>query len=227
MFDVKGNGPTPEIALTVRVEDHSRNLKRLRDPQPGDANTPENRSAALEIHRAALEADFRQAATAHGLALSAEAPWRLELTVSSLGEVRSSYIVYGIGSGVAWGLGTGLIAHNTALALGLGGYELVEESAFWILGASLFGSFSAPAVVEARLFQDGHPKAIWSETYYVLNGRKLLKATPEPLRHRREVQLRASLDRVIEKVFQDLEPMLALPHEIDYFPSQTKATPQP
>jgi hypothetical protein len=158
-------------------------------------------------------------AEGHGLKISPSASWRLELTITSLGEIRSRYLFYGIASGVAWGVGTGLVAHNTTLALGLGGYELLEESAFWLLGAGLFGSYSAPAVVEAHLIQSGQTKAAWSETYFVLNGRKRLKTQAPGLRHRREVQLQASLDKVLDKIFHDLEPVLAFAKEVGPAPS--------
>jgi hypothetical protein len=207
-IDLKGTKTAPEANLSVTVEDHSRSLKRLRDLQPGETNSPEARKAALEAHRAQFETRFQEAASNHGLVLSPDAPWRLELTITSLGEVRSKYIVYGIASGVAWGVGTGLVAHSTKLAIGLGTYELLEESAFWILGASMFGSYSAPVVVEARLIPTGQTKATWSETYYVLNGRKKLKSMPSEIRRHREIQLQASLDKAIEKIFKDLETMM-------------------
>lgn len=188
----------------VEMEDHSRNLKRIRGMATGEANTPEARKAALEGHRQYLDAAFRQRATGMGLLLDPEAPYRLELRVTTLGEVRTKYIVYGILSGVAWGIGTGLATHNVKLAVGLGGYELLEESVFWIAGSSLFGRFSAPVVLETRLFERDRPKPLWSETYFVIWGGSHLKTYPEAQRKLREIQLHASLDRALDKVFEDL-----------------------
>ncbi len=188
----------------VVVEDHSRTLKRIRDVAVNEPNSAEARKAALEAHGAYLDAAFRRRAAEKGLALDPAAPYRLELRVTTLGEVRTKYIVYGILSGVAWGVGTGLLTHNVKLAVGLGGYELVEESLFWIAGSSLFGRFSAPVVLEAELQEKGRPKPLWSETYLALWGGARLKAYPEADRKRREIQLHASLDRVLDKVFEDL-----------------------
>lgn len=201
--DLRGGG----FALQVRAEDHSRQLKRLRDPEPGEANSPEARKAAIEVHRAEAEAFAKALAESHRFHLADGAPLRLELTFTSMGEVRAKYIAYGIGSGVAWGVGTGLLAHDPRLAVGLGAYELVEESAFWIAGASLFGSYSAPVVLEAKLYGPDSPKPRWEETYYVLNARSKAKALPLEAQRHREVQVRLSMEKAIEKVFKDLEAM--------------------
>ncbi len=206
--DLRGGKATPEVELRVALEDHSRSLRRIRDLQPGEVDTPRARQAALETHRATFEQHLRGMAPRHGLTFAPESPWRLQLTITSLGEVRTRYILYGIASGVAWGVGTGLVAHNTQLAIGLGTYELLEESAFWIAGASLFGSFSAPVVLEARLVPAAGGPPAWSETYYVLNARQKLKALPPEARNPRERQLEASLDRALEKLFDDLDPLL-------------------
>jgi len=187
------------------VEDHSRTLKRLRDLQPDEKNAPEARKDALEAHRAYLDAGLRNRLAARGIAVDPLSPYRLELTLSTVGEVRTKYIVYGILSGVAWGVGTGLATHNVKLALGLGGYELVEESLFWIAGSSLFGRFSAPVVLEARLLETGRKKALWEESYYVIWGGKRLKEYPEAQRGQRSVQIMASLDRALDKLCKALE----------------------
>lgn len=118
----------------------------------------------------------------------------LEAEVRRVAEVRRRYILHGIASGVPWGVGLGLVTHNTTLALGLGGNELLEESVFWMLGPTPFGSFSAPAVVKARLVPGGQPKATWSETCYLLKDRKRLKAKAANVRSLREAQLQASLE---------------------------------
>ena len=195
----------------VRVEVHSRQLKRLRSVEASEANTPELRQAALDAHGAWLERAFRAEAGACGIQVQPGAPLRLELVVTDLGEVRAKYIVLGIASGVAWGVGTGLVARNPRLAVGLGAYELVEESIFWIGGSSLFSSFSAPAVVEARLFRAGESRPVWHETYYALSGRAWTKGLPEGLRHDRSVQIRASLQKVILKLLKDLEAIPGFP----------------
>lgn len=199
-------GPALHVPA-VSVEDHSRQLKRLRPLAPGEANSPEARKAALESHAAWLGEAFAAEATARGITLSEGAPYRLELKLTSLGEVRTRYIVYGIASGVAWGLGVGLASHDTNLALTLGGWELVEESAFWIGGSAVFGSFSAPAVAEARLFRRGEDKPLWKETYYALSGRKWIKGLPKEQRKDRSIQLRASLHSLVIKICKDLETM--------------------
>lgn len=95
-------------------------------------------------------------------------------------------------------------------------YELLEESAFWIGGSSLFSSFSAPAVVEARLTRLGESKPFWTETYYALSGRTWIKDLPEGIRNNRSVQLRASLQKVVLKILEDLE-------KIPDFPKGTRA----
>ncbi len=203
-------GPTLQMA-PVTVEDHSRQLKHLQAMAPSDANAPETRRIALAGHAKWLEATFQAEAEACGVRFGSEAPYRLELVVTDLGEVRTKYIVYGIASGVAWGVGTGLVAHDPRLALGLGGYELLEESAFWIGGIGLFSSFSAPAVVEARLIRTGEDKTIWTETYYALSGRSWIKALPKAIRSNRSIQLRASLQKIILKILADLETIPDFP----------------
>jgi hypothetical protein len=203
----------PTLRLEVRVEDHSRRLVRLKEPT-GEADTPSARQAALERHRDAFETDLRAEAAARGLRLDPGAELRLDLAITSLGEVRAKYIAWGIASGVAWGVGTGLVAHNPQLALGLGVYELLEESAFWIGGSLLMGSWSSPAVVEARLLRAGSDKPLWEETYYALWAREELRAFPEAERDRREVQLRASLQKIRAQLFGDLEAMPDFPKKV-------------
>jgi hypothetical protein len=200
----------PALALSVRLEDHSRRLNRLWTPG-SEADTPEARRAALERHRQAFEADLRQEAMTRGLRLDPSADLRLDLCITSLGEVRGKYIAWGIASGVAWGVGAGLLAHDTRLAVGLGAYELLEESAFWIGGSLLMGRWSSPAVVEARLFQGDAKKPTWDETYYALWARRELAAFPPAEQTRRERQLRASLRKVLHELFHDLEAMPGFP----------------
>jgi len=125
--------------------------------------------------------------------------------------VRPKYIAWGIASGVAWGVGVGLLAHNTQLAVGLGAYEFLEESAFWIGGSVLMGRWSSPAVVEASLHRASAAKPLWDETYYVLWARRELAAFPTAERGHREVQLRASLRRVLGKLLEDLEAIPDFP----------------
>lgn len=202
-----GKAPGDRVTLDVprvEIEDHSRVLKRLREVAPGEANTPEARRAALEDHRRYLDANLRQRAADEGWVIDPGSPWRLELRVTTLGEVRARYIAYGILSGVAWGVGTGLATHSTKLALGLGGYELVEESIFWIAGSSLFGRFSAPVVLEAALLEKGRPRPLWTETYCVIWGGARLKAYPPRQRKDRKIQLQASLERALDKLFEDM-----------------------
>lgn len=205
-------GPALDLA-PVQVEDHSRQLKRLKRLEPGEANAPVPRRAALDAHGRWLEASFRAEAAALGLKVDPEAPYRLDLRITDLGEVRTKYIVLGIASGVAWGVGTGLLAHDPRLAWGLGGYELVEETAFWIGGVGLFSSFSAPAVVEARLVRKGEDRPVWEETYYSLSGRKWIKALPKDQHSDRRVQLHASLQRTLSSLLEDLEKVPGFPQD--------------
>lgn len=202
------------VALDLKIteKDHSRNLKRLKSLQPGESNSATARANALESHRKWLETEFRAEAKDRGLILEPGARLRLELALTSLGEVRAKYIVYGIASGVAWGLGTGLVAHDPRLAIGLGLYELIEESAFWIAGSALFGAYSAPAVVEVSVFEDAGKQAIWKETYYVLNGRKRLHELPKDQRQDRAIQLHGTLRVFLDKLFKDLEALPGFPH---------------
>ena len=199
----------PALQIEVRLEDHSRRLSQLWSGS--EPNTPQARSAALERHRADFEADLRREAAARGLGLDPAAELSLDLQITSLGEVRAKYIALGILSGVAWGVGTGLIAHNTRLAVGLGAYELVEESAFWIGGSLLMGRWSSPAVVEAQLLRRGEKKPLWEESYYVLWARQELAEYPKAEQERREVQLQASLHKVRKELFRDLEAMPEFP----------------
>ena len=199
------------LDLKVTVEDHSRSLKRLRTPQPGEPNSASARAEALEAHRTWLETEFRAEAKDRGLALDQGAQLRLELAITSLGEVRARYIVYGIASGVAWGVGTGLVAHNPALAVGLGVYELVEETAFWIAGSAIFGAYSAPAVIEAEVFDGAQPKAIWKASYYIINGQKRVKELPGDQRSDRAIQLHGSMRVALDKLFKDLEALPGFP----------------
>ncbi len=205
--------PSTGLDLKISVEDHSRNLKRLRALQPGETNNAPARATALESHRTWLESEFRAEARDRGLTLGHGAPLRLELSITSLGEVRAKYILYGIAGGVAWGVGTGLVAHDPRLAIGLGLYELLEESAFWIAGSALFGAHSAPAVVEAAVFHGTAPKAIWTAGYYILNGRKRLKGLPEDQRSDRATQLRGALRVALDKLFKDLEAIPGFPRQ--------------
>ena len=141
--------------------------------------------------------------------------------------MRAKYIAWGILSGVGWGVGVGLLAHDPRLAVGLGLYELLEESAFWIGGSMLMGRWSSPAVVEARLTQTGTDNPLWKETYYVLWARRELAALPPAERDRRERQLQASLRKVMGKLFHDLETIpefprtVRLPHPLPERPARS------
>lgn len=139
--------------------------------------------------------------------------------------MRAKYIAWGILSGVAWGLGVGLLAHDTRLAVGLGAYELLEESAFWIGGSVLMGRWSSPAVVEARLRRAGEDQPLWEETYYVLWARDELAAFPQAEQNRRERQLQASLRKVRVKLFRDLETIPGFPRATR--PAATGVVPSP
>lgn len=216
----------PSLSLRVDIEDHSRNLKHLRDPQ-GEADTPTSRRLALEEHRRAFEADFRAEARARGLHLDDAAQDHLELKITSLGEVRPKYIAWGILSGVAWGVGTGLLVHDARLAVGLGVYELLEESAFWIGGSMLMGRWSSPAVVEARLRRGVADKPLWEETYYVLWARQELQAFPPTEQVHRERQLQASLRKVLGKLFRDLEAMPNFPGPVRPLQPSLEQSPSP
>ena len=204
----------PNLGLVVNLEDHSRKLAHLCDPA-GRLDTPATRREALERYRGEFEADFRAEAASRGLRLDPSADLQLQLTITSLGEVRAKYIAWGILSGVGWGVGTGLVAHDPRLAVGLGAYELVEESAFWIGGSVLMGRWSSPAVVEASLRSAGSKKPLWEETYHVLWARQELAAFPAEARKRREVQIQASLQKVMGEVFQDLEAIPEFPMRMD------------
>lgn len=197
----------PSLDIRVSVEDHSRRLGRIRDPEPGEADTPEARHAALEAAARTFQAEVEAGASAEGLRVDPASDLHLDLRITSLGEVRAKYIAWGIASGVGWGVGTGLLAHDPRLAVGLGAYELVEESAFWIGGSVLMGRWSSPAVVEARLTRGSAAKPEWEETYYVLWARRELDAFPPEARRRREVQLQASLERVAGKLLKDLRDL--------------------
>lgn len=203
----------PALRLTVGIEDHSRKLAHLRMPA-GEADTPASRRSALESHREAFEADLRAEAASRGLRLDPSADLHLDLTITSLGEVRAKYIAWGILSGVGWGVGVGLLAHDPRLALGLGVFELLEESAFWIGGSMLMGRWSSPAVVEARLRRAGSDKPLWKETYYALWARRELAAFPPEEQNRRERQLQASLRKVLAKLFHDLEAIPDFPRAV-------------
>ncbi len=224
LIDLRPGWEKPTFALTVASENHSRKLTNLWTPT-GETDLPAARAAAIERHRNQFEADVRGEAAARGLRLEEAAALRLDLTITSLGEVRAKYIAWGIASGVAWGVGTGLIAHNTRLAVGLGVYELLEESAFWIGGSLLMGRWSSPAVVEAKLFRPGQIKPLWEETYHVLWASRELNAFPPKARRRREHQLQASLRKVIGKLFEDLEDIPEFPKAIT--PPQAPLAPAP
>lgn len=200
------------LALEVHLEDHSRKLAHLEEAREPD--TPGARQAALERHRAAFEADLRAEASRRGLRLDPSADLHLDLTITSLGEVRTKYIAWGILSGVAWGVGTGLLVHDPRLAVGLGVYELLEEGAFWIGGSMLMGRWSSPAVVEARLRRTGADKPLWEETYFTLWARDELAAFPPAEQVRRERQLQASLRKILGKLFHELEAIPDFPRAV-------------
>ncbi|WP_291272677.1 hypothetical protein [Geothrix sp.] len=210
LSDLQIQRERPALSLSVAIEDHSRKLARLQEPL-GQVDSPASRRAALEGHRQAFEAELRAEAAARGLRLDPGADLQLDLTITSLGEVRAKYIAWGIVSGVAWGAGVGLLAHDTRLAVGLGTYELLEESAFWIGGSMLMGRWSSPAVVEAGFTRRGSDKPLWDETYYVLWARKELGALPANEQNRRERQLQASLRKAMGKLFKDLEAIPGFP----------------
>ena len=56
----------------------------------------------------------------------------------------------------------------------------------------------------------GRPKPLWSETYFSIWGGKHLKAYAEADRKRRELQLQASLEGILDELFADLRKASAL-----------------
>ena len=210
LADLPPGKEPPALGLVVHLEDHSRRLARLKEAA-GERDTPEARRAALEAQRAAFEARLRAELLARGLRVDPAAELHLELTITSLGEVRTKYIAWGILSGVGWGVGVGLLAHDARLAAGLGLYELLEESAFWIGGSLLMGRWSSPAVVRARLYRGASDKALWEETYYVLWARRELAAFPPAEQGRREHQLQASLQAIERNLLRDLGSIPGFP----------------
>jgi hypothetical protein len=215
LADLRPKDTRASLSLSpTHVEDHSRQLKRLGPVGPGEPNTPAARRQALEAHAHWLDGALRTELEARGVLTEGPAPYRLSLVVTDLGEVQTKYIVYGIASGVAWGVGTGLLAHNRRLAYGLGGYELLEESLFWIAGSSLFDAHFAPTALEAQIYQTGQEKPLWHETYYALDGRPWVQDLPEALQKNRRVQLRGSLQRILEKLFEDLQQIPTFPKDL-------------
>lgn len=225
LADLQPGKEGPALSLKVLLEDHSRKLARLEEAHEPD--TPEARKAALERHRQAFETTLRAEAATRGLRLDPAADLHLDLTITSLGEVRGKYIAWGILGGVGWGVGVGLLAHDARLAVGLGLYELLEESAFWIGGSLLMGRWSSPAVVEARIHQGTSAKPLWEETYYVLWARQELAALPPAEQAKRERQLQASLQKVMGKLFSDLEAIPGFPRTVRPWRETRERLPSP
>jgi hypothetical protein len=136
-----------------------------------------------------------------GRAVDARAVLRVEL--SGYGHIKSRWLAYLIGSGVAEGVAQGAIAGAVTtvwVGLAVAAEEIASEVLTWGGGSYLFNAHYAPITLEAELIdsRDGH--RLWHKITFVASDRKALKKLPEEERTRKEVQLRVTLARAERKL---------------------------
>ena len=102
---------------------------------------------------------------------------------------------------LALGLAT---AWNPALILGNVGYELLTSTPLWFGGGYVFGVSFRPVRVEARVFETQQGTPIWQSMDESAYAWKALKALPEDVRDKKEIQLELNLAEIMETLADGL-----------------------
>ncbi|HKW86552.1 MAG TPA: hypothetical protein VJM82_05755 [Nitrospiraceae bacterium] len=127
-------------------------------------------------------------------------------SILDYGKVRWQWLAAGMFADISWetvaiGVAT---AWNPGVILGNVGFELLTSTPLWFGGGYLFGVAMRPVRVEARAFETSHGYPIWQamdESAYAWGA---LKAFPEAVRDKKEIQLELNLAEIMESLGDSL-----------------------
>ena len=122
------------------------------------------------------------------------------------GKIRWQWLAAGMFADMSWetaaiGLAT---AWNPGIILGNVGYELLTSTPLWFGGGYLFGVAMRPVRVEARAFETTQGYPIWQSMEESVYAWSALKALPEAVRDKKEIQLELNLAEIMESLGDSL-----------------------
>lgn len=123
-------------------------------------------------------------------------------SILDYGKVRWQWLAAGMFADMSWetaaiGVAT---AWNPGIILGNVGYELLTSTPLWFGGGYVFGVAMRPVRVEARAFETIHGYPIWQAMDESAYAWSALKAFPEAVRDKKEIQLELNLAEIMESL---------------------------
>jgi hypothetical protein len=127
-------------------------------------------------------------------------------SILDYGKIRWQWLAAGMFADMSWetaaiGLAT---AWNPGIILGNVGYELLTSTPLWFGGGYLFGVAMRPVRVEARAFETSQGYPIWQSMEESVYAWSALKALPEAVRDKKEIQLELNLAEIMESLGDSL-----------------------
>src|SRR5262245_21207990 len=130
----------------------------------------------------------------------------IAVSILDYGKVRWQWLAAGMLADITWetvviGVASGW---NPALILGNVGFELLTSTPLWFGGGYLFGVAMRPVRVEARTFETVQGWPIWQTMEESVYAWGALKAFPEEVRDKKELQLQLNMAEIMETLGDDL-----------------------
>lgn len=141
-----------------------------------------------------------------GRAVGAQAV--LVTRLSGYGKMKKKWLALLIGSGVVEGVVQGVavaqVVKSDWVPWVVGGQEILREVVVWGGGALLLNKIYTPVILESRLISVQNGKTLWRGTFSGLSNKKALKGFPQEDRRKKHVRLRATADKVQERLIRSL-----------------------
>lgn len=124
------------------------------------------------------------------------------VSILDYGKVRWQWLAAGMFADILWetaviGVAT---SWNPGIILGNVGFELLTSTPLWFGGGYLFGVSMRPVRVEARAYETVQGWPIWQAMEESIYAWGALKAFPEPLRDKKELQLHLNMAEIMESL---------------------------
>ncbi len=128
------------------------------------------------------------------------------VTILDYGKVRWPWLAAGMFADILWETAVIGVASswNPGIILGNVGFELLTSTPLWFGGGYFFGVAMRPVRVEARAFETVQGWPIWQAMEESVYARGALKAFPEPLRDKKELQLHLNMAEIMESLGDSL-----------------------
>ncbi len=127
-------------------------------------------------------------------------------SILDYGKIRWQWMAGGMFADMTWETAAigAATAWNPGIILGNVGYELLTSTPLWFGGGYLFGVAMRPVRVEARAFETNTGYPIWQAMEESAYAYDALKQLPEPVREKKEVQLRLNMAEIMESLGDSL-----------------------